>query len=144
MNPSRARAEDRPALEGTSAPSLSVEQCAAFTDDLLRFQLEELNGLGDRLVHADATGDGEALAQARARCRLLLEALGWDAGLLARVRAAAERPPELPEDVFAPLLIMAALDTDGQASRALIACADEAVRRRLALFDERLTHGGEA
>jgi hypothetical protein len=133
----------RPVPEDSPAPSLSAERRAAFADDLLRFQLEELNGLGDRLAHADATGDGEGLAQARARCRLLLDALRWDAGLLARVLEVAERLPELPEDLFAPSLVVAALDPDGQASNALTASASEAVRRRLALAGD-FTLGGKA
>jgi hypothetical protein len=117
-----------------ATPRLTDEQRGAFTRALFRFHVEELNGLGDRLVHAHASGDPAALDHARAQCRLVLEALRWEDGVLERACEVAAEPPEMPEDLFAPLLLVSEMAPEGAPARALLSGASEPVRTRLALF----------
>lgn len=89
------------------------ESRAAFDGQLIRFHLNEMNGLGDRLRFLTAAPDADAsdeLSTVKARITDHLEALallgsGTQSVLLQAVGAVEERRRH-PEDVFAPALAL--------------------------------------
>jgi hypothetical protein len=95
----------------TPAAPLSAAERADFAGRLVAFQLEELNGLGDRLRFvAETGGDAAASDAARARCRDIVEALRWNAAeVIACVLERWERDAAREEDAFGPALVLEAL-----------------------------------
>ncbi len=107
--PSKARS---PSL-ATVFPPRAQE---AFARELVAFQLEELNGLGDRLRYLATEagpGDGARIAEVWGRCGEILDALRWNADEVIRcVLRELELPPEAPEDLFGPALILSTFQPD--------------------------------
>jgi hypothetical protein len=78
----------------------------------VHFVLEDLNGLGDILrFEQEERGGAADLEATRARARTIVEMLGWDVStVLAHTWSFVETKVEDPEDAWAPLLVLRALE----------------------------------
>jgi hypothetical protein len=79
---------------------------------LLRFQLDELDGLGDqiRLQRSSRQPDQGKLTRAWQRCHHIVTALSWnEKEVMTAVRRLSRRPLERPEDTFGLTLVLATL-----------------------------------
>ncbi len=94
--------------------SLPLAEREAFAADLLRQQLEDLNGLGDQLRYlVDDGADESAIRAIVERCVNIIEALRWNRAEAVRMTWRwLEAPPAYAEDAFAPTLLLAALVPD--------------------------------
>ena len=114
----------------------------AFADRLLRWYVEELNPLGDRLRYHEGLAGAEAAqeaARARARVSELLEALRCNRDeTVEAARRLLGVPIELPEDAFAPGVILWTLEGASAALRAWAAGLSAESRRVLVAWDEGL------
>jgi hypothetical protein len=83
----------------------------AWEDELVRFQIDELNGLYDGLCCATTPADRDRLiARARARIEPIARAAAWIPAAVARaVRATVQAGFEEPEDAFGAALLLLAL-----------------------------------
>ncbi|HJZ84557.1 MAG TPA: hypothetical protein VKN99_05265 [Polyangia bacterium] len=106
----------------------------AFARELVEYQIEELNGLGDRLRYVAEQEQGpereQHQAQAHARVTEIVEALRWNADEVVRyVWQWLETPLAEPEDVFAPALLLRALGADQARVQRWLDALPEATRR---------------
>jgi len=100
-----------------SGDSLSVARLVAparrreWEDELVRFQVDELNALHDGLAVAVAPQEREGrLARARARVAPIVRAAGWIPEPAVRaLRAMVQAGFEEPEDAFGAALLLSAL-----------------------------------
>jgi hypothetical protein len=104
----------------------------AFARRLVRFHLEELNGLADRLrwleTHADASAS-EEVERVWKRCEETLQALSWNAQEVARLTWEWVEQTEVPPgDTFAPALVLSRLGGGADRVRAWLEAVPQAVR----------------
>jgi hypothetical protein len=115
---------------------LPSEARAAFSDRLVRFHLDELNGLSDQFNLHPGQEDSEAArtrAIASSRCEELLEALSWNHAEVVRlVWSRLDRAPEREEDLVGPALVLRALSRNRAQYRVWARGLSTEVRRRLA------------
>lgn len=107
----------------------SAEQ-AAFAFELVKFQLDELNALGDRLRFAAAhSASDEDILELRARCSSIPANLMLNAAeVVAQTWRWLKEPLMYAEDAFGAALLLTRLDPDDARYRAWLASLnDEAV-----------------
>lgn len=108
----------------------------AFARRLVRFHLDELNGLCDQFVFHAGQRSPEATrtrAVALSRCEELLEALAWNRDEVVRlVWSGLDRAPEREEDLAGPALVLRALCSDRAQYRAWARGLSTEARWRLA------------
>jgi hypothetical protein len=92
----------------------------SFARELLDRQLEDLNGLGDRLRYlAEHDAPEEERAELRARAEAIVAALGYNAEEVVRLTWEwLATPLRYPEDAYAPALVLGRLDPDPARVRA--------------------------
>lgn len=101
--------------------------------DLVEQQLEELNGLGDRLRLAVDRGDRAQIERLRRRCLTVVEAMAWTKDLvLAATWPWAAGGGDMPEDSFGPAVVLLALEGDRVRVAAWLDGVDPGVRHLLA------------
>jgi hypothetical protein len=126
--------KDRPdeASSAAAARLISSPARLAWERAFVAFACDELNGLFDRIAEAVAQGE-PCPPPLKARLQPILEALSWDREIVIRQTwEIAKAPPDRPEDVFAPAMILSSLlPEDAQVANWVAACPP-AVRQALA------------
>jgi hypothetical protein len=109
----------------------------AFAFDLVRFQIEELNGLGDRLRYIAEQGQVEEhRVGLRRRCDEIAEALRWDADEVVRLTWKwLEAPIHHPEDAFGPHFLLTHLRSDEKRHQAWLASLSGETSDMLRILD---------
>jgi len=96
--------------------ALPTQERASFARELVYRQLDDLNGLGDRLTYlADQGAPAEELAELRARCDEIVDALRWNAAEVLQITWEwLNAPLRYAEDVFGPALVLERLGADSE------------------------------
>jgi hypothetical protein len=118
---------------------LPAERREAAAFDLVRFQIDELNSLCDRLRYvADYDSVDEKRAEIRRRCDEIAETLRWNADEVVQFTWRwLETPTRYPEDAFGPYFLLTRLAPDEPRSRAWIAALSGEVRDILSTLEWR-------
>ena len=118
---------------------LSAERRQALAFDLVRFQIDELNCLGDRLRYVGNEVDSDQRqAELRRRCDEIAETLRWNADeVLQFTWKWLETPTRHAEDAFGPYFLFTRLAPNEPSSRAWMAALSEDARNVLGALEWR-------
>ena len=119
-------------MNDQTAKLLRPADAAAWERAFVTFACDELNGLYDRI--AAAIGKGDPVPPAlKLRLLPILAALSWDREVAVRgAWEIAKRPPDRPEDAFAPALVLTTLLPDDAGVGAWVTELPAPVRQALA------------